>query len=129
MAKKDDFLWLMLESYLSTVVELTTPRSPENIKKRNDLQLFIAFLLLGKQNPKSVDPLTFRNIFVKVAKAFPVAEKNMGGEDAVLQDISIPPLDIKQLGAIPDVWNTIPDEQKSKVYGLYVNVKNIIGEA
>lgn len=153
MLLKEDLQWLVFEGYLSKLCELdmkhtTDEITPEAKTKYKLIQIFVMYLIAhelvksGKvtpedvQNPKNVhfgnaSALT-PELWMSIANKYPMAIRKVVGDAPAdlnkLNDIHIPIINpSRDKDRIPEIWESIPDEEKSKIYAIQFNVKQLMG--
>ena len=126
MLFKEEVQWLMLEGYLSYLFELDVSRARsrtrQEIEKWNSVQLFVMNLIAGG-HLLSLSPEKFQQI----AEVFPDAVREVLGAEERIVDINVPIVSPRDKEKIPVLFDSVSDEEKSKVYAIYYIVKNKIG--
>jgi hypothetical protein len=119
MVNKEDIRWMLLEGYLSHMFELNAVGGSVNYMP---VQLLVMFLMSGG-NIMSLTPELFR----KIGEAYPKAIEAIFGDRQNLDTIEVPQIKLQDKDRLPEIWKNLPEESKQKIYGIFYNVKQMIG--
>lgn len=119
MLLKEDIKYQIIEGYLSQLEELTFPGGAKNYMP---IQFLVMFLFGGNPITK-LSP----ELFQKISFEYPKAVHQVLGNRENLDSIAVPPFGPAYKNNLSDIWNSVPDEEKSKINAIYYTIKNNIG--
>jgi hypothetical protein len=85
------------------------------------VQLLVLFLASNLTDIKNLNISDIKDI----ATAYPIAVSQTVGDRTNLDTLHVPPLNMQNKDKVPEIWNSLPDNEKEVIKNIYNHVLSI----